>query len=80
MNFLAKLKLNCINKIFGLTVFDGGGLLVGFGYFDLFEVKIHSKRVGKLYVYTQNGWGSFKVTLETGGEVVNLHSKRGKKI
>ncbi len=43
-------------------------------------VKIHSKRVGKMFNYTQNEWRRCEITLETSGEDVKLHSKRVEKI
>ncbi len=37
---------------------------------------LHSKRVGKMSIYTRNEWRRCKNTLETSGEDVKLHSKR----
>ncbi len=43
-------------------------------------VILHSKRVGKMYKYTRNGWGRCKSTLKTSGKDLKLHSKRVGKI
>ncbi len=44
------------------------------------DVKLHSKRVEKMWNYTQNEWRRCKTTLETSGEDVKLHSKRVEKM
>ncbi len=39
---------------------------------------VNAKKVWPLVknVYTRNGWGRFKTTLETSGEELKLHSER----
>ncbi len=43
-------------------------------------VKIHSKRVEKMWIYTRNEWERCQSTLETSGKDVNLNSKRVRKM
>jgi hypothetical protein len=39
------------------------------------DVKLHSKRVGKMWNYTRNEWGRCEITLETSGKIGRAHLK-----
>jgi hypothetical protein len=43
-------------------------------------LKLHSKRVENFEKYTRNEWRTLKNTLETGGDLRKIHSKREEKI
>ena len=57
-----------------LAMVAPGGSQVG--KHKVIQVKLHSKRVETMRIYTPNEWRRCETTLEASGEDAKLHSKR----
>ncbi len=54
--------------------------LPGMPQLSTYAMIVGGPGAGKVKNYTRNEWGRYKITLETGGKDVKLHSKRVEKM